>query len=209
VLSKYQLIPGINLNFSSLSVVYVILFTIAIVLLSTLHPAHVATRTAIPSGKRKWSLPDTDGQTMQVSFPFIYQEALLPGIMHYIEVYLSKYTEASLGDLIATPTVKQSGADEAGRPTYALGYHIALAPYDLGVTQDVIFRGGYDERVESYRVVMEIRRVSGQDTNWVATNKPFLEKLRQYMLHWRNLGRAQHADFIERGLESFRKESVG
>lgn len=43
----------------------------------------------------------------------------------------------------------------------------------------------------SYQIVMVSTRLSGQDTNWVTTNKPFLERLRTYLMHWRNLGLAQ------------------
>ena len=80
-LKRFGLVTDINLNFSSLSVVYVIVFTIGVVLLSTIYPAQAATKTAVPSGKRKWSMPATDGDRMDVTFPFIYQEALVPGVM--------------------------------------------------------------------------------------------------------------------------------
>lgn len=203
ILTSTQLVSGINLNFSSLSVVYVILFTISVVLLSTIYPARVATKEAIPSGKRKWSMPDHKDGVMNVFFPFIYQERLLPGIMNYLEEYFARYTEASIGDLIARPEGKSSGKDDKGRSTYDLVYDIALAPYDLGVTQMVTFRASYDERVRAHKVLLEIKRVSGQDSNWISTNRPFLEKMRQHMLHWRNLDKAQHAMFVEQGKRSF------
>lgn len=47
------LIQDININFSSLIVVYAIVFTMLLVLLSTLYPGYVATRLTVPSGKRK------------------------------------------------------------------------------------------------------------------------------------------------------------
>ena len=43
-LQKLQLISEVNVNFSSVIVVYVIVFTIALVVLSTVYPAVVATR---------------------------------------------------------------------------------------------------------------------------------------------------------------------
>ncbi len=202
-LNRLGLVSDINLNFSSLAVAYVIVFTIAVVLLSTLYPAVVATKAAVPSGKRKWSMPATDGNRMEVVFPFIYQESLLPGIMRYLEEYLSQYTEASMGDLIARCVGKEKGADAEGRPFYRLVYEIALAPFDLGVTQRTRFEAAYDPLVQSYRVTMKTDRLSGQDTNWISTNKPFLEKLRKHMMQWRNLDAAQHALYIQQGTESF------
>ncbi len=202
-LNKFGLVSDINLNFSSLSVAYVILFTITIVLLSTLYPASVATKAAVPSGKRKWSMPPNNGTTMEVVFPFIYQTALLPGIMRYLEEYFGQFTEASTGDLIAQLNRKATGQDAQGRPVYTLAYHIALAPYDLGVTQQMTFIATYDDVVQSFRVKMTTVRVSGQDSNWISTNKPFLEKLRKHMLQWRNLDAGQHELYVRKGQESF------
>ncbi len=202
-LNKFGLVSDINLNFSSLSVAYVILFTISVVLLSTLYPASVATKAAVPSGKRKWSMPPNDGTTMEVVFPFIYQTALLPGIMRYLEEYFSQYTEASTGDLIADLEKKSIGTDAKGRPVYTLSYQVALAPFDLGVTQKMTFQAQYDDVVQAFRITMVTLRVSGQDSNWISTNKPFLEKLRKHMLQWRNLDAGQHELFVRKGQESF------
>jgi len=202
-LNRFGLVSDINLNFSSLAVAYVIVFTIAVTLLSTLYPAIVATKAAVPSGKRTWSMPPTDGQRMEVVFPFIYQEALLPGIMRYLEEFLAQFTEASMGDLIARLNHKEKTTDAEGRPVFRLDYDIALAPFDLGVTQRTRFEAAYDPVVQAYRVAMKTERLSGQDTNWITTNKPFLEKLRKHMMQWRNLDAAQHALYIQQGVASF------
>ena len=202
-ITRFGLVEGINLNFSSLAVIYVIMFTIAVVLLSTLYPARVATRAAVPSGKRKWALPEHDGQIMRIVFPFIYQPRLAVGVMGYINEYMSRFTEASMGTLVAALEKHTKGSDKEGRAIYALTYNVALAPFDLGVTQEVEFHARYDDIVDSYRVHMTINRTSGQDLNWVTTNKPFLEKLRQYLLHWRNLPKEKHDMLGARGQEVF------
>lgn len=203
LLSRFGWIEDINLNFSSLSVAYVILFTISVVLLSTLYPALVATRAAVPSGKRKWSMPDHDGQSMTVVFPFIYQDNLVPGVMTYLDDYFARFSEASTGDMIAERIGRSTRADEDSRPVFRLAYHVALAPFDLGVTQEAVFEASFDRRVEAYRIVLRIERVSGQDSNWVSTNKPFLERLRKLLLYWRNLKPAEHEVFLRRGISMF------
>ena len=210
VLNRFNLIPGINLNFSSLTVAYVIVFTIAVVLLSTLYPAIVATKAAVPSGKRKWSLPPNDGHQMNVTFPFIYRPDQAPGVMSYLDGYFAQFTEASIGDMIADRTLCERAADGGGRPVYRLAFHVALAPYDLGVTQAVVFEAAYDERVGAYRVMLRITRVSGQDSNWVTTNKPFMERLRTLLLQWRSMKPAQFAIYVENGMALYAgKESHG
>ena len=202
-LTKFNLIEGLNLNFSSLSVAYVIVFVVAIVVLSTLYPAKVATRTAIPSGKRKWSMPEHDQENMEVLFPFIYHPSIVIGVMAYIQKYFAQFTEGSIGNVIAGLESRSTGKDAQSRAVYSITYSLALAPFDLGVTQQVRFLAAYDETVDSYNVKMNIRRVSGQDSNWVTVNKPFLEKLRKYLMHWRNLDQAQHAMYVQLAAQEF------
>jgi hypothetical protein len=134
---------------------------------------------------------------MNVVFPFIYQPELTPGLVAYLEKYFAAFTEASVGDLIATPMGRSRKPDDRGRDSYALEYEIAPAPYDLGVTQHVQFLAAFDDLVQSYRIRMVVTRISGQDTNWVTTNKPFLDGLRKYLMRWRNLSPAERAAYAE------------
>ena len=203
LLKTLHVVEGVNINFSSLMVGYAILFTIGLVLLSTIYPGFVATRTAVPSGKRKWSLPDHDGQRMNVLFPFIYEPDLAPGVMYYLYEYFLTFTEQSIGDQIVSLEDIEAGTDDSGRAAYRLKYAVALAPFDLGVTQSASFATRFDEIVDSYRVHMTIVRVSGQDTNWVTTNRPFLEKLRKLLIRWRNIDPTQHNWYVEQGKKLF------
>jgi hypothetical protein len=151
----------------------------------------------VPSGKRSWSLPDNDGQEMKVELPFIYQPDLVKGVMHYLHQFFMSHTEQSLGDMMATFESFTVDTDDNGRPIYKLSYNVALAPYDLGVTQRVIFTMFYSEIVSSYRIELHNIRLSGQDTNWVTTNKPFLDNLRKLLMRWRNMDSTQHSWHIE------------
>jgi hypothetical protein len=132
-------------------------------------------------------MPEHDGQTMNVIFPFVYQPLLARGIIYYLFEYFNNMTEMSLGDIIASYQSCGMSTDEKGREVYSLVFTIALAPFDLGVTQTASCRAYYDDVVQSYRLEMKLDRISGQDRNWVTTNKPFLKKMRQLLLHWRNV----------------------
>ncbi|MBU4199733.1 MAG: ABC transporter permease [Kiritimatiellae bacterium] len=204
-ISYTGLVQGINFNYSSLSVAYVILLTIAIVLLSTLYPAMAATKAAVPSGKRIWSLPKHDGRTMPVLFPFIYQPRIAIGVLAYLQEYFGRYSEASIGDMIATEEGHSHGVDAKGRDRHTLTYHVALVPYDLGVTEQLVFDLFYDDHVQAYCLHLNINRISGQDSNWVTTNRPFLEQLRKYLMRWRNLDVSEHSLFSERAREQFQQ----
>lgn len=133
------LISGVNINFSSLIVVYAILFTMGLVLLSTLYPGYVATRAAVPSGKRKWAMPDHTDGNMNIVFPFIYRPPLAPGTMIYLHDFISGLTDQSQGDIVAKLESVTESQGASGRFILALRYNVALAPYDLGVTQNVTF----------------------------------------------------------------------
>ncbi len=190
-------VKGLNFNYSSLSVAYVIIFTIAIVMLSTIYPAMAAVRTAVPSGKRSWSMPAHTGNIMEIVFPFIYQSRIAPGVLAYLQAYFANFTEVSVGNLIANQLALGCKRDAKGRDSYNLEYHIALAPYDLGVTENLRFHLFYDDYVQTYRLVLKIERVSGQDVNWISTNRPFLERMRKYLMQWRNLDRGQQALYVK------------
>ncbi|MDT8390462.1 MAG: PqqD family peptide modification chaperone [Lentisphaeria bacterium] len=199
-------VEGLNINFSSLIVVYAILFTMLLVLLSTIYPGLVATRIAVPSGKRKWSMPPNDGDTMHVVFPFIYRPRLAYGVMQYLHSFFEPLSEQSSGDIIAQFDGAAESRDGQGRFVLTLKYHIALAPYDLGVTQHVVFKATYDDVVKSYRLHMDVIRDTGRDTNWVTTNKPFLERMRKYLIRWRNIDPTRHNWYVSHAGELFQSD---
>ncbi len=197
LIAKTGLISDLNFNYSSLSVAYVILFTVAIVLLSTIYPAMAATKSAVPSGKRTWSLPPHDGRLMSVLFPFIYQERIAVGVLAYLHNYFSRFTEASIGDMIANLEKHTHEKDAQGRDIWSLSYHVAMAPFDLGVTQKMIFDLAYNDHIQAYCLNLKLLRVSGQDSNWVTVNRPFLERMRKYLMRWRNLDAAQQDIYVQ------------
>jgi len=204
VLKAAGLIQSVNINFSSLMVVYAILFTMALVILSTLYPGYVATRTAVPSGKRKWTMPPHDGQVMNVVFPFIYRSNLAYGVMFYLQQFFAPMSDQSLNDMVATLERVQESKDTEGRAVLSLHFLLALSPYALGVTQRVTFVTRYDEIVQSFRLHMEVERVTGRDTNWVMINKPFLERMRKYLIRWRNIDPTRQAWFVKHAEAMFR-----
>jgi hypothetical protein len=206
-LKETGLVQGVNINFSSMMVVYAIAFTMGLVMLSTIYPGWVATRVAVPSGKRKWSMPDHDSNTMDVVFPFIYGHHLAPGAMVYLHHFFDALSDQSMGDIVAKFEGANEEADEEGKPIRTLTYTVALAPYDLGVTQRVIFTNSYDDHVRSYRMQMRLERISGQETNWVTTNKPFLERLRKYLIRWRNIDPTRQHWYVEQADTLFEKDA--
>lgn len=199
---SFGLVRGMNVNFSSLMVVWAIVFTVGLVLLSTLYPAWVATRTAVPSGTRRWSLPDHDGNHMKVDLPFIYEPELAVGVMAYLHEILSSCVEGAVSEMLVDVRSLTS-SQEDGRPVLQSAYGVALAPYDLGVTQCLAIEARFDPRLDSYGMSLDIQRESGQDTSWLAVNQPMLERLRKALLRWRNMDPARYQDYTAAGRKLF------
>ena len=211
-LSKLIVMAGImtdvNMNYSSLTVVMVIFLTILTVLLSTVYPAIMATRAAVPSGKRKWSLPVPEGDEMVVDFPFSYDEQRVLAVLGYLHSYFELNSEASSGRFVADPValgrVPERDAT-SGRDVWAMIHDVSLAPFDLGVNQRTEVYAYFDPKVGAYRIAMHLIRRAGEESNWKTANKPFLEGLRKHLLRWRSQNQTSQERYFQEGLELFRE----
>jgi len=191
VLDKTQLLK-VDLNFSSLLVVYVMVFTILIVVVSTIYPAFTAVKSAQPSGNnsKKSSLAIAE-DTIEILFPFSFTEAKRIAINSYLRDYILKFADASTGSFMSKPisvsTEEHYDTQTNFTTVVALvqKFDIALTPYDLGVTEIVELVTFYHPKVNAFMMKMVIHRVSGTDSNWVRTNQPFSDEIRKLLLRWR------------------------
>jgi len=205
VIVKLRLLPDINLNYSSLTVVYVILFTMGIVIVSTIYPALVAMRTASSSSGRK-RIEKAGENRLQVQFPYSFTREMAVAVNSYLKEYFDKHSDSSVGEFVATPLACQH-EDEDGKMKMVLRYDVALAPYDLGVTQVVTIVTRFNREVGAFMVEAESERRSGQEANWMATNQPFMNAIRKYLLHWRVLSREGQEAHMAEGMRLFDLEA--
>lgn len=210
----------INLNYSSLSVMVVIFLTIATVMLSTLYPATLAARAAVPSGQRKWSLPRPEGDEISLRFPFSYDSHRILGICAYLHEFMQQNSEASTGRFLArlrvigrVPSQSEAG-DDAGKShalvrkggeALVLVYDIAPIPFDLGVNQKMEIYADYDPQVKAHMLSVHLIRESGDRDSWTTVNQPFLEALRKRLLSWRSQRREVQETYFKAGEELFRQ----
>ncbi len=203
---------GLNLNYSSLSVMVVIFLAIATVLISTLYPAMMAARAAVPSGQRKWSLPPTEGDEMSIKFPFSYDAERVLGVCAYLRDFMKQNSEASTGSFLADlgPIGRVGSVKDVSQPgapvdhtTYAMVFDIAPAPYDLGVNQKLEVYAYYDTTVKAHMLAVHIKRTTGERSNWLAVNQPFLESLRKRLLGWRSQKSDTHEAYYREGQRMF------
>ena len=183
VLIYFDLLQGMNLNYSSWSAIVSSLLVMAIVLLSTLYPARVAARSAVPDTVRRWLPPPPDGDRWEFEFPFMVSEAEVEGLCGFLANYFNSYSEESIGDFYAEK-VRIVREDEASGREYAVQMLLWLAPFDMGVSQFLQLEFLPTLVKGVYTVEIYIERISGQDTFWQRVNRRFINGLRKEFLIW-------------------------
>jgi hypothetical protein len=189
VLITFDLLQGMNLNYSSMAAIVSSVIVMAVVLLSTLYPAKVAARTAVPDTVRRWVPPDPDGDRWEMEFPFMVGEGEVTGLCGFLSNYFNAYSEESIGNFYAEKVRVIEEQGERGSE-YAVQLLLWLAPFDMGVSQYMQLEF-LPTKVESvYTVEIYIQRISGQDTFWQRVNHRFINGLRKEFLIWHTLEEA-------------------
>ena len=211
VLIAFDLVRGMNLNYSSLSAIVSSIIVMAVVLLSTLYPAREAARSAVPDTVRRWVPPKPEGDDWEMEFPFAVGEGEVLGICGFFANYFSAYSEDSVGDFYADKVriIKEQGE---GSAEYAVQLLIWLAPFDMGVSQFLQLEFLPTPVSSVYRVEIYIQRISGQDTFWQRVNHRFINGLRKEFLLWHTMeesAKVFHREFAVETLQMGGNESEG
>jgi hypothetical protein len=172
-----------EINYSSTNAIVTILIVMATVLISAIYPAIKASRSANPGVLRSWKIPRPDGDTFQIVFPFTVSAYDIVGVVSFIKEHFDNFTDTSLGIFMARETALTfSGESDVG-----LRANLALAPFDLGVTQHLELHSAPSEIPGIDEVNLTLHRLSGQPKDWARLNKILLDDLRRQFLIWRSL----------------------
>jgi hypothetical protein len=186
VFVQTNLLSGINLNYSSLSAIWSTVVVMVVTLLSTLYPARVAARLAVPDVSRRWVFPEPEGDAWLFDFPFTVGGAEALGLYSYLATVFESYGEGSIGDFVAED-VTLSAAGEPAEPIYVITLKVWLAPYDLGISQSVRLEAVPTGEYGIYKIGVVLARESGDVASWRRINRGFLNLLRKRFLVWRTL----------------------
>ena len=186
-----------EMNYSSTTAIVTLVIVMAVVLVSAIYPAIRASRSANPGILRSWRMPAPDGDTFDIAFPFTVSQYDFTGIVSFLKEHFDYYMDTGLGVFMAKNTrIEGDGDDELG-----VGAELALAPFDLGVTQRFELRSEVSE-IEGIEVVkIRITRLSGQPRDWQRLNKVLLDDLRRQFLIWRSLPHDTMEIYRQRTLE--------
>jgi len=201
LLTRYELLGGMFLNYSSLSAIFSTLVVMVAVVLSTLYPARKAANMSVPDVTRRWEFPDPEGDDWRFDFPFTLGKGDALGSCAYLHRVFSSYGEGSVGDFMTEGVdfhMEKGGED----PVYLLELMVWLAPYDLGVSQRVFLRTLPTEDMPGiYRIEMHLQRVSGDVASWQRLNTSFLNVLRKRFLVWRTIPQEVREEYLAAGAQ--------
>ncbi|NQT86814.1 M28 family peptidase, partial [bacterium] len=193
----WDLLPGLQLNYSSTATVLLSIFVMAVVVGSSIYPSVQARRIAAPALEARWSLPEAVDDVMTIELPFTVSGDTALGLNGFLIEYFENHTEGAMSGFAA----ENVRLDYLGA-TLEDGLRVAmtawLAPFDVGVSQEVEVTTALLPDDVFYGITLGLRRLSGDDGSWRRLNRHFTDLVRRQFLIWRILSDdARHA-YMER-----------
>ncbi len=183
-LTKAGIIDPVSINYSSTNSLFAIAVVMATVIISAIYPAYRASKSANPGLARSWKMPKPEDDDLKLVFPFTVSAYDITGIVSFLAEHFRRHDDAGLGDFAASQT--HIGRDEEGE--LQLSAELALAPFDLGVTQHLTLTAVPSEIPGVDEIAIHAHRLSGAKGDWVRSNRVFLRGIRRQFLLWRTLG---------------------
>ena len=193
-------LQGLNVNYSALSTVISSALVMVVVLLSSLYPARQASMMAVPDVTRRWKLPDPEGDHWHFEFPFTVGGKDVFGLSVFLVDYFESHTGESMGAFY-TDGARFGSVESATGAGYTIDTTIWLAPYDLGVSQQVHFEAVPTGEHNIFAMTLTIDRLSGDAASWRRVNQGFMNALRKQFLIWRTVDPTNRAKYTEKGRE--------
>ncbi len=172
-----------SINYSSTNSLFAIGIVMATVMVSAIYPAMRASRSANPGLARAWRMPAPEGDEIHMKFPFTVSAYDITGVVSFLAEHFRRHDDAGLGNFAATDV--QVRRDDKGN--LELAAELALAPFDLGVTQHLTLTAVPSEIEGVDEVMVHVHRISGARGDWYRSNKVFIRDLRRQFLLWRTL----------------------
>ena len=192
LITVFNVLPGLYLNYSSVAAVASTSVVIGVVLLSTLYPARKASEVATPAIERRWHLPEPEGDTWRIPLPFAVTGEQATALTHFMVEWFQAYEEYSVGDFVTEDVKTYEEKAEYGT-SHVIELMAWVAPFDLGVSQRVRLRTVPTDMEDVFEIMLHLERVSGDVSSWRRVNQRFLNTLRKQFLIWRTL-RAEERD---------------
>jgi len=208
---------GMTANYSSTAGVAAMLLVIAVALVSSIYPAKVAARIAIPDVNRSWTMPEPKGDTLTVELPFLIKLSEQFSAGGFLRDYYMAHHDVSHGafctdevectfvdrdqsafrdqSILSGLTGEQLDHDDF---CFDMNLRAWLAPFDFGVRQKVHIIFCPSEIYKGFRQVrVSITREAGEAKAWQNLNRTFINDLRKQLLAWRSLDEEANESFAK------------
>lgn len=180
-------IQPMSINFASTQALFAIGVVMATVMISAIYPAIRASKSANPGLARAWVMPSPEpaprDHELNMTFPFTVSAYDLTGVVAFLAEHFRQHADAGLGSFAAADVRVHRDPQSRLR----LSAEVALAPFDLGVTQRMSLTGVPSDIPGVDEVAVHLERLSGTRGDWVRANRAFIKKLRRQFLVWRTL----------------------
>ncbi|MBD3344478.1 MAG: FtsX-like permease family protein [Chitinivibrionales bacterium] len=183
-LADLELIHQPSINFSSSNSIFAIVVVMITVLASAIYPAWQASKSANPGINRGWKMPAPEERVLRMKFPFTVSRYDLTGVVSFLAEHFREHEDAGIG-VFAASDVTISREKNTGN--LVLSAHCALAPFDLGISQDFTLTASPSEIEGIDEITITAEHRSGTIADWVRSNKIFIRELRKQFLLWRTL----------------------
>lgn len=194
-----DLLSGVSLNYSARSAVASSALVMAVVILSTLYPARQASLMAVPDVSRRWKIPEPDGDDWRFEFPFTVGGNDVFGLCVFLTDYFDSHSGEAMGAFY-TDGAQLYGKGSDDERGYAIRTTLWLAPFDLGVSEELHFEAEPTGQFDIYTLTLTLRRRSGEVASWRRVNQGFMNALRKQFLIWRTVDPAEKAAYREKGM---------
>jgi len=199
--------PGFYPNFSSFYVFIVLGSASLVTILSTIYPSLKASRLVTPSLERKWRIPPPRGDEWEIRMPFVFSGREIYGFLAFVNEYLDAHRTEGVGAFATFGDIEWKFERDPleERDTKTLIANVRLAPFDVGITQKVMVIAE-SQRKRPYSLTLYLQRTTGLLSDWVNSNRPFIDNMRKQLLIWRTLKQTDKEKYIDLGLTLFRKK---
>lgn len=208
VLTAFGLTTGLNMDYSSIETIWASVAIVGSVLLSTIIPARTAARLALPSDETSWTVPQPEGDTLQLTLPFTFSAHDRVAVMSYFHRWLDANGEGSSGAFFCNPPelsfVERPDETRSAGLVPCIASTVWLKPYDLGISQRIMITLPTDPETEEYVARVTIERLSGTMSGWQRAVIPFLAALRKQFLSWRAVNAVERAEMYAEAESLFR-----
>jgi len=192
VFAGTALLNGITVNYSSLGGVFAMAMVMLVVILSSIYPSRIAASIAIPDVEKSWELAKAKSDVMDIELPFLIKTSEIMSVTGYLYQFLETHQEISQGIFSVDNLELSSEQNDLN-----INFTAWLAPFDLGIMQDISIVFNPSQYYEGYREIhMDIRRKSGEQNTWWRINKRFVNLMRKQLLIWRSMDRDEKEGYM-------------